>query len=219
MQVVSGLMGRERVHFRAPDAGRLEVEMGRFLNWFNSPVRLDPVLKAAVAHFWFVTIHPFDDGNGRIARAIAELALARGDGVPERFYSMSARIEAERTDYYRQLESAQRGSTDLTAWIAWFLGCLERAVDAADTLLAGVLRSARVWQGLAAQPVNERQRLVLNRLLGDWQGHLTVSKYATLAKCSSDTALRDIKYLVTQGALMQNLAGGRSTSYRLVDPA
>ena len=218
MQVVSGPMGRERVHFRAPDAGRLEVEMGRFLTWFNSPVRLDPVLKAAVAHFWFVTIHPFDDGNGRIARAIAELALARGDGVPERFYSMSARIEAERTDYYRQLESAQRGSTDLTAWIAWFLGCLERAVDAADSLLAGVLRSARVWQGLAVQPVNERQRLVLNRLLGDWQVHLTVSKYATLATCSSDTALRDIKDLVTHGALMQNSAGGRSTSYRLVDP-
>jgi Fic family protein len=189
--------------------------MDRFLAWFNGTAALDPVLKAAVAHFWFVTIHPFADGNGRIARAIAGMALARGDGTPDRFYSMSARIEAERKEYYLQLESAQRGSTDITAWIAWFLGCLERAIDSADDLLAAVLRKARMWQSLNAQPVNERQRLVLDRMMGAWQGYLNTSKYATLATCSADAAQRDIKDLVERGALVQNEAGGRSTSYRL----
>lgn len=218
MQVVSGAIGRERVHFQAPEANRVAQDMDRFLAWFNSTASLDPVLKAAVAHFWFVTIHPFEDGNGRIARAIADMALARGDGTPDRFYSMSARIEAERKEYYLQLESAQRGSTDITAWIAWFLGCLERAIDASDDMLATVLRKARVWQSLNAKPVNERQRLVLNRMMGDWQGFLNTSKYATLAKCSADTAQRDIKDLVERGALIQNDAGGRSTSYRLRDP-
>jgi len=215
MQVVSGPLGRERIHFQAPVADRLDGEMRRFLDWFNGSADLDPVLKAAVAHFWFVTIHPFVDGNGRIARAIADMALARSDGTAERFYSMSARIEAERKDYYLQLESAQRGSTDITSWIAWFLGCLERAIDASDGLLAGVLRKARLWQSLHTKPVNERQRLVLNRMLGDWQGFLTTSKYATLAQCSADTAQRDIKDLLERGALGQNEAGGRSTSYRL----
>ncbi|MBA3846821.1 MAG: Fic family protein [Planctomycetes bacterium] len=215
MQVVSGQIGQERVHFQAPDAERLDGEMRRFLDWFNGTAELDPVLKAAVAHFWFVTIHPFDDGNGRIARAIADMALARGDGTPERYYSMSARIEAERKEYYRQLESAQRGSVDITAWIAWFLGCLDRALDAAAAMLAKVLRKARLWQSAAAEPVNERQRLVVNRMLDDWQGHLTSSKYATLARCSTDTALRDIRELVERGILVPNQAGGRSTSYRL----
>jgi len=217
MQVVSGPMGRERVHFQAPAAERLDTEMHRFLDWFNGTNDLDPVLKAAVAHFWFVTIHPFEDGNGRIARAIADMALARSDGTPDRFYSMSARIEAERKEYYFQLESAQRGSTDITAWIAWFLGCLERAIEGADGMLAGVLRKARLWQSLQVKPVNERQRLVLNRMLGDWQGFLTSAKYATLAKCSADTAQRDIKDLVERRTLVQNEAGGRSTSYRLRD--
>lgn len=215
MQVVSGTMGRERVYFEASEADRVASDMDHFLSWFNDTTRLDPVLKAAVAHFWFVTVHPFEDGNGRIARAIADMALARGDATPERFYSMSARIEAERKEYYLQLESAQRGSTDITAWIAWFLGCLERAVDAADDLLAAVLYKARFWQSLNANPVNERQRLVLNRMLGDWQGFLTTSKYAKLATCSTDTAQRDIKDLVERVALIQNAAGGRSTSYRL----
>lgn len=215
MQVVSGPMGRERIHFQAPAAERLDEEMQRFIDWFNNANDFDPVLKAAVAHFWFVTIHPFEDGNGRIARAIADMALARSDGTPDRFYSMSARIEAERKEYYLQLESAQRGSTDITAWIAWFLGCLERAIDGADGMLAAVLRKARLWQSLNVKPVNERQRWVLNRMLGDWQGFLTSAKYATLAKCSSDTAQRDIKDLVDRGALVQNEAGGRSTSYRL----
>lgn len=217
MQVVSGALGHERVHFQAPAADRVEGEMRRFLTWFQGTADLDPVLRAAVAHFWFVTIHPFEDGNGRIARAIADMALARGDGTPERFYSMSARIEAERKEYYLQLESAQRGSTDITAWIAWFLGCLGRAIEASDVLLAGVLRKARLWQSLNTKPVHERQRLVLNRMLGDWQGYLTTAKYATLAKCSADTAQRDIKELVERGALVQNEAGGRSTSYRLAD--
>lgn len=219
MQVVSGAMGRERVHFRAPDADRVASDMDRFLAWFNGTITLDPVLKAAVAHFWFVTIHPFEDGNGRIARAIADMALARGDGTPDRFYSMSARIEAERKEYYLQLESSQRGSTDITTWIAWFLGCLERAIDAAaaDGMLAAVLRKARMWQSLNAKPVIDRQRLILNRMMGDWQGFLNTSKYATLAKCSADTAQRDIKDLLERGALVQNDAGGRSTSYRLRD--
>ena len=210
-------MGRERVHVRAPTAERVAGEMDRFLDWFNAATDLDPVLKAAVAHFRFITIHPFEDGNGRIARAIADLALARGDGTPDRFYSMSARIEAERAQYSMQLESAQRGSTDITAWIAWFLGCLERAIDSADGLLAPVLRKARLWQSLQAKPVNKRQRLVLNRMLGDWQGFLTTATYATLATCSPDTAQRDMKELVEGGALVQNAAGGRSTSYRLSD--
>jgi Fic family protein len=214
MQVVSGPMGRERVHFQAPVAERVADDMQRFFAWFNGE-KLDPVLKAAVAHLWFVTIHPFEDGNGRIARAIADLALARGDGIPERFYSMSARIEAERAEYYGQLERAQRGSTDITAWIAWFLGCLGRALDAAEDQLAGVLRKADLWQRLNVRPVNERQRLVINRMLGDWQGFMTTAKYATLAKCSADTAQRDIKDLVERKALIPNAAGGRSTSYRL----
>jgi len=217
MQVVSGAMGQEHVHFQAPQADRLEGEMGKFLAWFNGSDALDPVLKAAVAHLWFVTIHPFEDGNGRIARAIADMALARGDGTAQRFYSMSARIEAERKDYYLHLESAQRGSTDITAWIAWFLGCFARTIEASDLLLAQVLRKAHIWSILNAKPVNERQRLVMNRLLGDWQGFLTTAKYVTLAKCSADTAQRDIRDLLDRGVLAQNSAGGRSTSYRLVE--
>ena len=217
MQVVSGALGQETVHFEAPAAERLDGEMDKFLAWFNGTTDIDPVLRAAIAHFWFVTVHPFDDGNGRIARAIADMALARGDGTPERFYSMSARIEAERKEYYRQLEIAQRGSADITGWITWFLGCLDRAIDASDELLATVLRKARVWQSLAVAPINERQRLVINRLLDDWVGHLTSSKYATLAKCSADTAQRDIRDLVERGVFIHNEGAGRSTSYRLVE--
>ena len=217
MQVVSGPLGKERVHFQAPSAERLDGEMRSFLEWFNTGPDLDPVLRAAVAHFWLVTIHPFDDGNGRIARAIADMALARGDGTPDRFYSMSARIEAERKDYYLQLEIAQRGTTDITGWIIWFLGCLDRAMDASDAMLSKVLNKARLWQSLAAAPLNDRQRLVINRLVDDWQGHLTSSKYATLAKCSADTAQRDMRELVERNILIQNEAGGRSTSFRLKD--
>ena len=215
MQVISGPMGRERVHFEAPAAERLGGEMVAFLEWFESDVATDPVLKAAVAHFWFVTIHPFEDGNGRIARAIADMALARAEGIKERFYSMSAQIEAERRDYYLNLERNQRGGMDITSWIVWFLECLGRAVDGAESHLARVLHKAEVWKHLAESPVNDRQRLIINRLLDGFEGKLSSSKYAKLTKCSADTALRDIRDLVERGILEREEAGGRSTSYRL----
>lgn len=216
VQVVSGSLAEPRVHFEAPAAENVPSEMEKFFEWMNAPSALDPVLRAAVAHFWFVTIHPFDDGNGRIARAIADLALARADGRRERFYSMSAQIEAERAEYYRQLERAQRGGVDITSWIVWFLGCLERSFARADAAMDGVLRNARMWELVNLRGINERQRLVLTRMLGNWEGWLTTSKYAALAKCSSDTALRDAKEMVAWGVLVQNEAGGRSVSYRLV---
>jgi Fic family protein len=215
MQVVSGSLAEPRVHFEAPSAELVPTEMERFFEWMNAPSALDPVLRAAVAHFWFVTIHPFDDGNGRIARAIADLALARADGRRERFYSMSAQIEAERAEYYRQLERAQRGGLDITQWVVWFLGCLDRSFTRAEAAMDRVLRDARVWELVNPRGPNERQRLVLTRLLGGWVGHLTTSKYAALAKCSTDTALRDVKQLVAWGVLAQNEKGGRSVSYRL----
>ncbi len=215
MQVVSGPFGRERVHFEAPEADRLNDETSSFLKWFNAPTSVDPVLKAALAHFWFVTIHPFEDGNGRIARAIADMALARADGTKDRFYSMSSQIEAERKDYYLELERAQRGELDITAWLGWFLGCLGRALDGAEAALSAVLNKAKLWQRINRRPVNERQRLVINRLLNGFQGFLTTSKYAKLAKCSTDTALRDIQELLDRRILVQNPGGGRSTSYRL----
>jgi Fic family protein len=218
MQVVSGPIGRERVHFEAPAAKRIEAEMRRFLLDFESPATIDPVLRAGIAHLWFVTIHPFEDGNGRIARAIADLALARADGTKERFYSLSSQVEAERKHYYLELETAQRRELDITRWLAWFLGCLGRAIDGADLTLAAVLRKARLWQRIHRRPVNERQRSVINRMLDGFEGVLTTSKYAKLAKCSSDSALRDIQELVERGILVQNEGGGRSTSYRLADP-
>lgn len=218
MQVVSGPMGKERVHFQAPAASRVAGEMTQFLDWFNRPTNTDPVLEAAVAHLWFVTIHPFDDGNGRIARSIAEMALSRADGSKDRFYSMSSGIEAERKEYHLQLESTQRGSLDITSWLGWFLRCLDRAIDASDTMLASVLHKARLWQRINTKPVNERQRTVINRLLEhDWKGHLNTSRYAQFATCSQDTALRDIKELIDRGVLVKNKGGGRSTSYRLAD--
>lgn len=219
MQVVSGPVGREKVHFEAPSAERLDGEMSRFFAWSNawSNARptVDPVLAAGLAHVWFVTIHPFEDGNGRIARAIADLWLARGDGTPDRFYSMSTQIAAERKEYYRQLETAQRGDLDVTPWLAWFLACLDRAIDGADAMLATVLRKADLWKRVNRTPVNERQRLVLNRLLDGFEGFLSTSKYAKLAGCSTDTALRDIRELVERGILVRNPGSGRSTSYRL----
>ncbi|MBM4114241.1 MAG: Fic family protein, partial [Phycisphaerae bacterium] len=204
MRVVSGPVGREKVHFEAPEASRLASEMSRFLAWFESDPALDPVVRAGVAHLWFVTIHPFDDGNGRIARAIADMALARADGMPERFYSMSSQIASERKEYYRQLERAQHGDVDITEWLRWFLECLDRAIEGADAIVGAVLFKARLWQQINRRPVNERQRLVINRLLNDFEGHLTTSKYATLAKCSADTALRDIQGLVERGVLVRN---------------
>ncbi len=218
MQVVSGPMGQEKVHFEAPASDRLEAEMSRFIKWFNAPASVDPVLKAGISHFWFVTIHPFQDGNGRIARAIADMALARADGTKDRFYSMSSQIEAERKDYYLRLEAAQRGGLNITGWLEWFLGCLDRAIGGADGTLGTVLNKARLWQHINRRPVNERQRLVINRILNGFNGFLSTSKYAKLAKCSTDTALRDIRELLERGILVQNPGGGRSTSYRLGEP-
>ena len=217
MQVVSGPLGREHVHYEAPGAVRLEGEMAAFLDWFNTDAGTDPVLRAGLAHLWFVTIHPFDDGNGRIARAIADMALARSEDSPQRFYSMSAQIGQERAAYYGILEKTQKGTMDITPWMEWFLGCLDRAIGGAQTVLGGVLAKARFWEALDRVAINERQRLVLNRLLDGFEGKLTTSKYARLAKCSQDTALRDILALVDSGILVRNPEGGRSTSYSLAD--
>jgi len=215
MQVVSGPEHRENVHFQAPAAARLPEEMKAFLKWFNASAQGDAVMKAALAHLWFVTLHPFDDGNGRIARAITDMALARSEGSPQRFYSMSAQIRHERNAYYDILESTQRGNMNLTAWMEWFLGCLGRAIDGAQTELKGVLEKAHFWETFAAAPLNDRQRKVVNRLLDGFEGKLTTSKYAKLIQCSQDTALRDILSLVERGMLVQSEAGGRSTSYAL----
>lgn len=217
MQVVSGPIGRERVHYEAPAANRLETEMTAFLKWFEE-ANPDPVLKAGIAHLWFVTIHPFDDGNGRIARAIADLALARAEGTAQRFYSMSAQIQAERNAYYDMLEATQKGDLDITEWLLWFIGCLDRAFEGADAILANVIRKARFWERVADQPLNERQRKVVNRLLDGFEGKLNSSKWAKLTKTSPDTALRDISDLVQRGVLTRDAAGGRSTSYSLADP-
>jgi len=220
MQIVSGPVGRQRVHFEAPAAERLAREMRAFLRWFNEgtgPAVADDVLKAGLAHLWFVTIHPFDDGNGRIARAIADLGLARSEHSPQRFYSMSAQIRRERNDYYDILERSQKGTMDVTAWMEWFLGCLGRAIDGAETTLAAVLRKARFWQQRRDVPINDRQRVMLNRLLNGFEGKLTTSKWAVITKCSSDTALRDILDLVKRDVLVRNLGAGRSTNYSLAD--
>jgi Fic family protein len=215
MQVVSGPVGRERVHFEAPPAERIDGEMQRFLEWFEGDADIEPVLKAGLAHLWFVTIHPFDDGNGRIARAIAEMALARSERSSQRFYSMSAQIREERAAYYRILEQTQRGTMDVTPWMAWFLGCLARAIESAQVALSSVRAKARYWDTLRAVPLNDRQRLVITKLLEGFEGKLTTSKWAALTKSSHDTALRDIQQLVERGVLVRNQAGGRSTSYSL----
>jgi Fic family protein len=216
MEVVSGAIGRERVHFEAPAAARLDAEMKVFLNWFNAKTHRDLLLKAAVAHFWFVTIHPFEDGNGRIARAIADIVLARSEDSPQRFYSMSAQIRQQRAAYYDILERTQKGSVDISEWMEWFVDCLGRAVDGARTMLAGVLTKARFWERNQAVTLNDRQRLMLNRLLDGFTGKLTTSKYAELTKCSQDTAWRDILDLLEHGILVRNPAWGRSTSYSLM---
>jgi Fic family protein len=213
MQVVSGPIGKEHIHFEAPAATRVDAEMAAFLDWFNSSADIDLVLKAGLAHLWFVTIHPFDDGNGRIARAIADLVLARSENSPQRFYSVSAQIQQERSAYYGVLEHTQKGTMDVTLWMEWFLGCLGRAIDGAQTILGKVLAKASFWKTHANVRLNDRQRLVINRLLDGFEGKFTTSKYAKLAKCSQDTALRDILVLVERSILNKNTAGGRSTSY------
>ncbi len=215
MQVVSGAIGKERVHYEAPAAGRLRDEMRKFLESFEKDDSTDLVLKSGVAHLWFVTIHPFDDGNGRIARAIADMVLARCERSPQRFYSMSAQIRQERKAYYEILEATQKGELDITRWLEWFLDCLGRAIDRAETILATVLNKARFWERFAKVEFNERQRNMINRLLNGFEGKLTSSKWAKLAKCSQDTALRDIEDLIKKKVLVKDAAGGRSTSYSL----
>jgi len=217
MQVVSGPAGKERVHFEAPKAGRLDAEMRAFLEWFETGAGIDPVLKAGLAHLWFVTVHPFDDGNGRIARAIADMALARSENSPQRFYSMSAQVRQERNAYYEMLEATQKGDLDITPWLAWFLACLDRALDGAESTLADVFRKAEFWKKHAGAAFNNRQRDILNRLLDGFGGKLTSSKYAAIEKTSPDTALRDITDLVARGILTKDEGGGRSTSYSLAE--
>lgn len=218
MQVVSGPMGRETVHFQAPDADRLDVEMEKFLHWFNTHQQLDPVLKAAIAHLWFVTLHPFDDGNGRIARTIADMLLARADATSLRFYSMSTQIKLERKEYYAVLESTQKGDLDITAWLQWFLQCLNSSIIASGNTMAVVFRKTRFWDNPVTNSLNERQRMILNKMLDGFDGKLNSSKWAKIAKCSQDTAIRDIQDLIAKGLLEKEAAGGRSTSYVLMLP-
>lgn len=215
MQVVSGPVGREKVHYEAPPAQTLLHETSAFLDWFNAPVVGDALVHAGLAHLWLVTLHPFDDGNGRISRAVGDMALARAEGSAQRYYSLSAQIQRERKQYYDQLEATQRGTLDVTPWLDWFLACLLRAVQGADGLLAGVLDKAQFWQRWSGMPMNERQTLVLNRVLDGMEGKLTNAKWAALAKCSPDTALRDISGLLALGVLEKLEGGGRNTAYTL----
>ncbi len=214
----AGPIGRQQVHFEPPPADRLEAETSRFLDWVNGASNEPPLLKAGLGQFWFVTLHPFDDGNGRFARAIGDLLLARADGSPQRFYSLSAQIQRERKAYYDILERTQKRSMDVTEWLAWFLHALLRAVDQAQFALDAVLAKAHFWQRWATMPLNERQVKLLNDLLDGFEGKLTSSKWASLAKCSPDTALRDITDLLERGVLRKSEAGGRSTSYELIGP-
>ena len=216
MQVVSGPMGKETIHYEAPAAELLSDEMNKFLQWFNETTNMDPVLKAAIAHLWFVTIHPFDDGNGRIARAIADMQLARADGTAQRFYSMSAQIRKERNAYYSILEKTQRGDLDITEWLEWFLECLSRALNAPEEILSLIFKKASFWKTHEKTIFNPRQVLLLNKLLDKFEGKLTTSKWAKIAKCSHDTALRDINDLIEKKVLIKEEGGGRSSSYILV---
>lgn len=215
MQVISGPLGRERVHFEAPDASLVKQEMKAFLAWLAQPDDTDPVLRAGIAHLWFITIHPFEDGNGRIARAIADLALARSEDSPQRFYSMSTQIRQERKTYYDLLEQTQKGSLNITAWLSWFLACLGRAIGNADAMLGTILHKASFWETQRTTSLNDRQRLMINKILDGFDGHLTTSKWAKISKCSTDTALRDITALIDAGILKKGEAGSRSTHYVL----
>ena len=215
MQVVSGPIGRQKVHFEAPPARTLAAQTQTFLQWFNAEAVGDALIKAGLAHLWLVTLHPFDDGNGRISRAVGDMALARAEGSSQRFYSLSAQIQRERKDYYDQLEATQKGTLDVTPWLAWFLGCLLRAVQGANDTLTTVLGKAQFWQRWAGTPLNERQIKLINRLLDGFEGKLTTAKWAAIAKCSTDTALRDINDLLARGVLRKLEGGGRSTGYEL----
>ncbi|MDZ4663849.1 MAG: Fic family protein [Bacteroidota bacterium] len=215
MQVVSGPMGKERVHFEAPHADVLSKEMNSFLKWFNGKHTIDPVLRSGVAHFWFVTIHPFDDGNGRIARALADMLLTASDGTQQRFYSMSAQIRVQRKQYYEVLEKTQKGNLDINQWLVWYLQCLDKALNETDKAFTRILNKAKFWDSDVSDNVNERQRLMINKLFNGFEGKLNTSKWAKIAKCSTDTALRDIQDLLKKKILVKEKAGGRSTSYVL----
>jgi Fic family protein len=216
MQVVSGPIGREKAHYEAPPASHVANEMTKFLSWFEQPGDIDPLLIAGLAHLWFVTIHPFDDGNGRIARAVADMALARAEKTGQRFYSMSAQIRQQHKNYYDTLESTQKNELDVTQWQDWFLSCLLSAIEGAQQTLSSILAKAHFWERFAKEPLNERQIKILNRLLDGFKGKLTTSKWAKMAKCSQDTAYRDIVNLIGYGALKKDAGGGRSTSYSVV---
>ncbi|MEI7596149.1 MAG: Fic family protein [Bacteroidota bacterium] len=215
MKVVSGTAGKEKVHFQAPDANQVEFEMNRFIKWFNEESKIDLVIKAAIAHLWFVTIHPFQDGNGRITRALTDMLLAQSDKSTQRFYSMSAQIRIERNSYYDILEKTQKGSLDITEWIEWFLSCLINALKATDNVLNRVLLKANFWNKNSKTIINERQKKVLSKLLDGLEGKLTSIKWAKIAKCSKDTAIRDINDLINKNVLQKESAGGRSTTYEL----
>lgn len=215
MQVVSGAIGKEKIHYKTPEAAKMKEEMAAFLDWFNRPGVIDPVIKAALAHLWFVTIHPFEDGNGRIARAIADMQLARADDSPQQFYSMSTQIRKERNDYYDILEKTQKSDLDITEWLQWFLGCLDQALLATNDILASVMKKAKFWEKHTLTNLNERQHLMVNRMLDGIEGKMTSSKWAKMAKCSQDTATRDIQDLIEKNILGKQPAGGRSTSYKL----
>jgi Fic family protein len=213
MQMLSGALGRERIHFQAPPAARVEAEMAAYLAWFSATPTLDGIVAAAIAHLWFVTVHPFEDGNGRIARALTVMSLARSENSPERFYSLSSQIRRDRAGYYAVLEQTEKGNLEVTAWVRWFVDCFAHALDAADQTCAGVLRRAEFWQRQTLTPLNARQRTVLGRVLGEFEGKLTARKWAALARCSMATAQRDIKALVDRGALVRNEGGSKNTSY------
>ncbi len=215
MQVVSGPMGRERIHFEAPDASKVNEEMKLFFFWFNSKLQIDSVIGSAIAHLWFVTIHPFDDGNGRIARALADMLLTRSDDDSQRFYSMSAQIMKERKAYYEILEKTQKGTLEITEWLIWYLNCFDRTLDVTEVRLKSVLKKNHFWDKHQNTEVNERQRRMINRLFDGFEGKLTSGKWAKMNKCSTDTALRDIQDLVKKKVLKQDEAGGRSTGYLL----
>ena len=215
MQVVSGAMGKEKVHFQAPESSRVDYEMMQFLEWFNKTEGIDLVIKAAIVHLWFVTIYPFDDGNGRIARALTDMLLAQSDKSTQRFYSMSAQIRLERKQYYEILEKTQKGNLDLTEWIKWFLSCLINALYSTELILKRILFKADFWQKHTTIIINERQKRLLNKILDGFEGKLTSSKWAKIAKCSKDTAIRDINDLIQKGMLQKEEAGGRSTNYEL----
>ena len=216
MQVVSGPMGKEKVHYEAPNSERVAKEMNDFLYWFENENGLDLVLKAAIAHLWFVTVHPFDDGNGRITRAITDMLLARSDKTVQRFYSMSAQIRVERKEYYNILEKTQKGNLDITEWILWFLNCLTNAINATEDILSNVLHKAEFWKLHSTTILNERQQKIINKMLYGFNGKLTSSKWGKINKCSQDTALRDIQDLIKKNILQKEASGGRSTNYELM---